>query len=443
MNTWRGRWALAAVVVLLAAPWARAAEGEEEGRDLEWFGSLRVRPEYNDNLSDLTSARDDKIGYVTYRANLGTSIDLDQDVSVLVDVQALGNWGEEQTPQRGFQGFSSVETNLIFHRAYIEARKVFGTGFSVRVGRQPLVFGDEWLLGDSDFYGGTSWDGLRGDFETGYGQISTFWAKVAETDQVESFDPFGDVGGDYDLYGLWSDWKFGEVQHLDLAVLYNFDHRTFSDFPWLDKRFTAHVGYAFGGAKGWFFNGNAGYQWGSTVADPSLGEQDLSASAAEVTGGYSWLRGGDPYKLFGRFAQYSGDQASSSQENETFVPIAQDIHARYGLLDLWTGQWGFVPFVGGPSGAAFLQLGFDATLPNTIRLRLQGQQVWRDEEAPGSDNKNLGKEFGLSAFYNYGKNIEMELGVALLYPGASIALEPPFFGNSTARRIYVNTVARF
>jgi len=196
-------------------------------------------------------------------------------------------------------------------------------------------------------------------------------------------------------------------------------------------------------STGLFFTGNAAYQNGTTV-DATLAPVDIDgAAAAELTGGYTWERSGNPYKLWGRYAVYSGDKASTPDKRETFVLVAQDNHARYGLLDLWTGQWGFTPFIGGPSGAEILQLGFDSTLPNTIRLRLMGQQVWRDEKFPGNDNKNLGKEFGLSAFYNYGKNLEMELGVAILYPGASIALEPPLFGNSTARRIYFNTVARF
>jgi len=443
MNTWRRGSALAFAVLFLAAPSARAAEGDEDGRELKWFGSLRVRPEYNDNLSDLSSAVDDKVGYVTYRANVGTSIDLDQDVTVLFDVQALGNWGEFQSPQRGFQGFTSDDTSIDFFRAYIEARKIFGTNFSVRAGRQPLVFGDEWLLGDSDFYGGTSWDGLRGTFETRFGHLDAFWAKVAETDPVETPSITGDIGGDFDLYGLWTDWKLDEAQQLDVGLVYSFDHRTIGTQPFQDKRFTAHVRYAFGGQRGFFFNGNAAYQNGTTV-DATLTPVDIdAAAAAEVTAGYVWERGGNPYKLWGRYAVYSGDKASTPDKRETFVTVAPDFHARYGLLDLWTGQWGFTPFIGGPSGAEFLQLGFDSTLPNTIRLRLMGQQIWRDEEFPGNDNKNLGKEFGLSAFYNYGKNLEMELGVAILYPGASIALEPPLFGNSTARRIYFNTVARF
>jgi hypothetical protein len=266
---------------------------------------------------------------------------------------------------------------------------------------------------------------------------------VGETDQVGVIPPAVDVSGDFNLYGIWTDWRIGQAQQLDVAWLYSFDHRAVDIQPFQDKRFTAHVRYAFGGERGFFFNGNAGYQWGSTV-DASLTKVDIGgASAAELTGGYVWERGGNPYKVWGRYASYTGDKANTPEKRETFVLIAQDNHARYGLLDLWTGGWGFVPFIGGPSGAEFLQAGFDSTLPNTIRLRLMGQQIWRDEEFPGNDNKNLGKEFGLSTFYNYGKSIELELGVAILYPGASIALEPPFFGNSTTRRVYFNTVARF
>lgn len=448
MNTWRSGSALAFAVLLLAAPSARAAEGDEEGRELKWFGSLRVRPEYNDNLSDALTSRDDKIAYTSYRANVGTSVDLDQDVTVLLDVQALGVWGEAQTPQTGFQGFSTEDTNVIFHRAYIEARKMFGTDFSLRAGRQPLVFGDEWLLGDSDFYGGTSWDGLRGTFGTTPGTIDVFWATAAETDDPETVDfAEEDVTGDWDLYGIWTTWPIGKVQGLDVAALYSFDHRSTAAFPFQDKRFTAHVRYHFGAEHGLFFNGNAGWQGGETLDLLTLtNDVDISATAGEATVGFVWDRGGNPYRVWGRLASYSGDKASTPDKDETFRPLAQDSHARYGITDFWTGQWGFTPYIGGPAGFQCVQLGFDSTLPNTIRLRLIAQQGWRDERRPETDNKNLGQDYSLSVFYNYGKNLELELGVGQTYPGAALNFEEPGvpgIPRSTARRAYLNVVARF
>ena len=56
------------VLSLIFAP-AVSAEGGDDA-EWNWFGSLRVRPEYNENLSDVFAGNDDKIAYVAYRANL-------------------------------------------------------------------------------------------------------------------------------------------------------------------------------------------------------------------------------------------------------------------------------------------------------------------------------------------------------------------------------------
>jgi hypothetical protein len=117
---------------------------------------------------------------------------------------------------------------------------------------------------------------------------------------------------------LWSGWKLDEAQHLDVALLYSFDHRAAGTQPFQDKRFTAHVRYAFGGEHGFYFNGNAGYQWGETLEPVTLSSDvDISAGAGEATFGYVWDRGGNPYRIWGRFASYTGDKASTSTKDET------------------------------------------------------------------------------------------------------------------------------
>ncbi len=444
-------WAIVALV-LAAAP---AAAGDDA--DWHWFGSLRVRPEYNENLSDLTGGRDDKIAYAGYRANLGLSVDLDRDVTLLFDGQALGVWGEDPDPFRGGTTQDTTSADFNFYRAYVEAKNIFGTKLSVRAGRQTLVFGDEWLLGDYDFYGGTSWDGIRADFARDTGTTSVFWAKVAETNTPEQLTDLtiNDIGGDSDLYGFWGDWDLGNSHLVEAGVMYLLDHQTIvtdsgtaTTFPFDDKRWTITLQYAWGEDTGAFVRANTAMQTGETL-DASIPTAPVDvdiedAYAFEVTGGYVFERDGQPYRLWARIAEYTGDDDTTPNENETFVPIAQDNHARYGLLDFWQGQWGFTPFIGGSPGFRALQVGVHAELANGLDVMLSAQELRRAERVSSTvTSRQLGREISLGVGYNYGENLRVEAGVAQLYPSTAFDFEPPFFASSITRRYYLNTVVNF
>jgi hypothetical protein len=133
-----------------------------------------------------------------------------------------------------------------------------------------------------------------------------------------------------------------------------------------------------------------------------------------------------------------------TEDCETFSPLYQDFHARYGLLDFWHGFWGFVPYVGGDGGFQVLQLGAEGTLPSGLRLGVQAQQARRTETySPTQLVRNLGKEYSVRAAYDYGKHLTLELGIAQLYPGTSLGYEPPFFPGTVTKRAYVNTIVRF
>lgn len=435
--------ALFALSVTLAPA---APAGDDDGPEWDWFGSLRLRPEYNENMSDVFGGRDDRIAYAAYRANLGAKIGLDRDVTVVFNGQVLGLFGEDESPLRGTTSLDSTSAKFNLFNAYVEAKNLFGSKFSMRAGRQPLVFGDEWLLGDLEFYGGTSWDGLRGDFDREGGETSVFWAKVVETNTPESIALSEDIGGDSDLYGIWSNWDIGDKSLIEGGVLYLLDHRTLNDHPFQDKRWTYTVQYAYNpeGEAGWFGRVNAAIQRGTTLDVLGVDTTDIEdAIAYEGTGGHVWIKDGNPYKLWVRLAEYSGDD-TTTEEIETFIPLAQDTHGRYGYLDMWTGQWGFTQFLGGSPGFQAIQFGAKAHLPSGIRLSLLVQQLRRSERfAPDESNINLGEEYAVTAAYDYGKNATIELGVAQLYPGTSMELEPPFFGSSTTRRVYVHTVVHF
>ncbi len=448
-------WMAAAAIAtmsLVAAPRVTAAEGsdatpatDEAKTNLDWFGTLRVRPEYSDNLADLAGGINDEFAYAAYRANLGLKANLDKGVSLVFDVQSLGKWGEDQTAQKGTQTQSNFTANLGLFTAYADAHHIFGQPISLRAGRQPLVFGDEWILGDSDFYGGTAWDGIRADFDHKLGSVSVFWAKIAELSTPEL--TVAPDSQDRDLYGVWSTLTFATVHTLDTAVLYDSDHRSLVAVGgphFTDKRFTGTVRYHWGKDRGGFVNANGAYQWGGTTTTPlSTVQASIHAYAFEFTGGYVFDYQGRPYKLWGRVADYTGDKAATAAD-ETFHDLAMDQHARYGYLDFWGGTWGLQPYLGGAPGFQALQIGFEASLPDGIRLTGIAQKLQTEQRvSPTDSTRNLGEEFAIVAAYDYGKNLSLELAFAQSYPGKAFTFVPPNFATDTARRVYLNTVVRF
>ena len=442
--------ASALMLLSFAVAVAAEAEGEDEGTTFKWFGGVRFRPEYNDNLADVFSGQDDKIGYASYRVNFGFNVDLDKGVSVLVDAQAVGTWGESETFVRGDQTFDTNWEKYGIYRAYVEAKDVFDSSVTLRAGRQPIVIADEWLLGDLDFYGGTSWDGIRADIAGKHGTYNLFWAKGAEHDNWLYYYGPPDESGDFDLYGAWGAWKLTERQTLEAGIIYWFDHRSISgipdgdgsveyiDSPYRDKRFTYALHYSFAGEKGPFVKGNVAIQRGAIYDDV-----DIDAEAFELTGGWVWQPKGKDNKLWARAASYSGDDAGTS-EAEAFNPLAMDFHGRYGLLDFWNGFWGFQTFLGGDPGLQVFQVGFDSDTISNMKVGMYAQTLRTAEHvSPDFHLRDLGQEFGIWATYDYGKNLSLTLGVAQLFPGSAFTGIPPFFGQSSVRRIYVNSVARF
>jgi len=435
-------WLAVCIVATSLGPCLMADDGEKK---IDWFGSLRARPEYNDNLSDVATGRDDKVGYVSYRINLGLSVELDKNVSLLFDGQAVGLWGENEMPFASGPSQDATSAKFNFFQAYGEAKNINDSPFSLRIGRQKLVYADEWLLGDLDHFGGTSWDAMVGVIDGDFADVSFIWGKGAEMDVPEMFyDPeYEDTNGDWDLYAGWASMKLADAMTLDAGVIYSLDRRKPGEefTPYTDKRWTATVNYHWGEGEGLFIDANAAMQWGRPmfIPDPESPEPKIDANAAEVTVGWVFEAAKARHQVHGRFARYSGDDPNTI-DVEYFDPLAQDFHGRYGYLDLWHGFWGLDAFVGGSPGAQFIQLAFESRLASGLTLTGLYQDVSSAEApSPTNTNRNLGDEYGFLFAYDYSEHASFEVGLAQLYPGEGLLQ----YGNSTVRRFYVNTLVRF
>src|SRR5690606_31870040 len=88
------------------------------------------------------------------------------------------------------------------YQAYIEANEMFGYPLRLRIGRQELAFGSEWLVGVNDaaaFFQGLSFDAVRLTYATDVFSVDAFAAKLADTTPLEQ-------DGDVDFYGVYGSY---------------------------------------------------------------------------------------------------------------------------------------------------------------------------------------------------------------------------------------------
>jgi len=448
MRMWRTV-AAAFLITLTALPVLAADTGSGTGTaKLNWFGSIRIRPEYDDNLYDVSSTQgEDNITYTSYRVRLGVKAELDNNISAVIESQYMGKFGEDQTAIRGSQTWSNTGSTAQLFQAYIDAKNIAGQPVSVRAGRQTLVLADGWLMGNLDFYGGTSWDGVRVDVDHKRGTFTGFYMKEAELDSPELMAAYGAPRGlGYsDMYGLWSTWKLAKKMNLEAGILYHNDHNSqyLPGHPiYRDKRMTYTANFRYEDKTGPFAVVNAAWQRGTGLNSSYTDYADIDAKAWEVTAGWKFEVEGNPNKVYARVAQYGGDKPGT-EKNETFDPLFMDFHGRYGLSDFWNGAWGRPAEIGGPYGAYYLQLGFESQLPGGLKLAGMFQNVRRDQRYMVED-RNLGTEFSVAAGYDYGKNLTLSVGFAQVYPGAGLDAELPQPPKSNpTKRLFVSTTVHF
>ena len=152
--------------------------------EFDLIGQVRFRGEYIENFTDFdsdgvssdpitSSGSGDNYSFWPYRALLGVDADFGEGVHAVVAFQNADVWGSLLTSEQRdvvFGSFSVVDLFL----ANVDLREIGGTKNNLTIGRQKIVYGNEFLLGDLDWYNGTSHDGIM----YSYGTISLMSRRV-------------------------------------------------------------------------------------------------------------------------------------------------------------------------------------------------------------------------------------------------------------------------
>jgi len=433
--------------VLAGMTFVPALAQDDEEKKFEFNGEVRIRYEYLNNYLDLTDndgsgdPNDDSIGIAPYRVYVGMTGNFSNNVKGHVDLQYLGNFGDQLTPQWGFnfppdQAFDAYNNwggnGVNLYTGWIEAAKIGGSDFGAKIGRQEHVYGTELFMGDNNYYGGLSFDGATGTWQRGHSDLNFFYYKLAELNGDFWYGMPGDGGASLDsnLFGATYDWKFDTMGTVGGYILFGQDLGGYGPVgdgynnP-LDPQDNSIATY---GAR-WNRPMMTGdklnmFDWDIEVAvqdgdagDPSTGNPPGTFTPVSLSGwivegwfAFNYSVGDTHGRAHIGTLMTSGDDPNTIDEDESFISYYGDFHAynRFGDLD-WVDGFG-------QHNITDYNIGYEHWFGERHYVMVAYHMFTETEEVtPGVDD--LGDEIDLTYNFQYSKNLGFQVTAGQANPG--------------------------
>ena len=409
-----------------------ASAGYSELQNITVGGSIHITGHYY-NMDSLG-----KMSYLDQRTRLHVKADFTNDVSAFIEFDYYSGWGE---------GFRSLylsgenvrapnDNTVDLYQGYLEARNLWGMPLSLRVGRQELRFGSEWLVGSNYTTAallGPSFDALRLSYAHDVFTLDVAAAKLAETG--------GDfLEGDTDFYLTYFSYIGIEDIVLDAYWMFLRD-----DGVALGDRVQLHtLGMRAAGVVGNFdFEVEGAYQFGNIYGRPSacpagFGEADVVYNDLGVNSelGYSVDVAWQP-RAFARFAYLGGGNPKHYgwRTNDRVLPFNRLF-----------SNWEYTEFLADTdaSNMFYYAVGLDIMPTETLELELIAACFRVDKRAPDlwywfnrdRAGRTLGYELGIYADYHYTEDLTISAGFAHFFGRRGLERTPvtlnglaPFGGN--------------
>lgn len=365
-------------------------------------GQIRIRGNYYD-FDDSLVLPDD--AWVEQRTRLNVRADFTDEVSAVIEIDSYDTWGEDFRSANyitGLDGRALSVDDVEIYQGYIEANEMWGTPLYMRVGRQELQLGSEWLIGNNDttaFFTGLSFDALQVGYRTDMVSIAAIAAKLNE-----SFSDFGE--DDLDLYIVYGSYLGFEDIVLDAYWMFVRD-----DAALTAAEVDLHtIGLRGAGVYGAFdFEAEVAYQFGEVDLDLPwwawwLDEPDISAFGVNAEVGYTFDMNWKPRIFLGGAWLEGGDLDG---DDMPFNRLFSD--------------WEYSEFLdnGEISNVWVARAGVSAMPTEAITVSLLATYFWADETAEGGwwfwkweADDELGLELGLYGDYQYSEDLVFRAGYA-------------------------------
>jgi len=462
----------AAIVGLSASAYA-------ELQNVEVGGSIRIRANYytfGDGSDDL--------GGFEQRTRLSVKADFTDDVSAFIEVDEYSVWGDSLRSDyfTGVDFASPADVDEVdLYQAYIQADEMWGTPLRLRVGRQEISLGSEWLVGvnnASSGFWGLSFDAVRLDYIVDEFQVTALFAMLADrpgasTAAVFDNDPFADgflnndtfmaaFYGSYtgiedvviDAYymGVWDQNAGASLAALNALepgrlgdVLNPGFWRIFSrvgvaPFDYQDTTTIHTVGLRGAGTIGAFdFEAEVAYQFGEVDLEQERffglinidSEKSYGELAANLNVGYTFDSAWTPRVGLG-YAYFGGGE----EENQQNFPFWNDGYQADLSFNRLFSNWEYSEFLENTamSNVHVIIGTLDVAPTESVALSLYLAYFLSDEEpAYGAiwnwfeeTDKDLGFEVGLYADYNYTEDLVFRFGFSTFFAGDGLSYDYGF-----------------
>jgi hypothetical protein len=408
-----------------------------ELNNVEVGGSIRIRGNYF-TPGALTADPDDYEGlaFVEQRTTVNFSAEFTDNVRAFIELDAADHWGDQsfrENPKTGIAIERGDDVHL--YQSYIEMNEAWGYPLTVRIGRQEVLFGSEWLFGNNDTAGaftGLSHDGITVTYGSDNFTLTGLWSKVSETFAAEE-------DGDVDVYALYGSYTGLEDMVIDGYVAYLRSAAGFAQGNEETVELTT-IGARVAGERGAFdFEGELAYQTGQAmVAIGVSGASDIEYDALGLNVEIGFSMDNDyQIRFFLGGALFEGTDGDDVGFNRMF------------------SDWEYSEFLANTDMSNVLVIRGGASAQLTEKIGVLGVVSYfeEDEESPASGDDEVGLELGLYATYDYSEDLYFEFGYAHFFTddgledGALIAGSGMFsvggMGDDDADYFYVETGISF
>ena len=444
------------VIALMAPPQAFA----QDEKPFVIHGEVRTRLEYDNNTQDFTDQdantafdSDDGGAWFPYRIRIAAEGHFTKNVGAWIEFQNSGLFGEQglflgaSDPRRFNDPFRSG-TQL--YQGYITLDQLWSKDFSLKIGRQEMVYGNEFIFGDEDFYSGISHDGVVGTWTKSKWNLHVFWTRVVEDSVFQFADqdfppdvvaPNGDAAN-IDQYGGYFSWQITKNSMFDGYIIEVNDRGVGGQFQTFGARW---------GRDGWdhiglVWNIEYALQTGDeSTAFISGGAEDVSAGGSASEGLIGWNFKGDKnvHRVYAKYEMATGDDGTSTDKDEGFIPLWGEIHNRTGHGDWFrvasnsTALGGFAA----NDGLFAWSVGYTGMFNNgkhEIGAAYWDYSAEEDNDDPNGDK--YGTAFDVWYGLNFSKNVAIEASYSNFSPDDLLTAG----GNSdSVERFYANLRLRF
>lgn len=393
-----------ALLTALAAATVLSAPVFAELQNVEVGGSLRIRGNMYTNGAAGNNPNFDDDGdeaqFIEQRSAINVTADFTDDVTAFVELDNYGEWGNDfrDDPDTGNNNAGGDETDV--YQAYVEMRESWGQPLTIRAGRQEIVLGSEFLVGNnntSSGFTGLAFDAVSARWDFDGGNVFGWASKLAENELGATNTDDQDT----DFYGIYGTYDGIENMTIEGYWMYlrdAADAAAATD----DSSDNLHTlgGRIAGNWNALDYEGEAAFQFGD-----QQDSDDYEGFAVQGILGYTF-EDINNLRLWGGLTFLSGGDDNTAPSND-------DI----GFQRLFSDQE-YSEFLDATDLTNVLIVRGGASIQATEAISVSGAVTWlqEDEEFPTvNGDDGVGIEVGLYGTYDYSEDLSFSAGYAHLF----------------------------